>query len=421
MHVFPRAVAIVCFVATAGPFSGALAQYLNPAGEIVVPESSVRQSQPSLAGAESKVRAFTNIAVFVPETQVEPPSATSTAAATYFIETPASIACAYNLVPQASGCNPNSIRINPSGGSKAIAIVDAYDAPNIKADLKAFDERFNVPTANFSVVFASGFQPPTDEGWEMEISLDVEWAHAMAPNAEIILVEAASSSLEDLFLAVDKAAELVAAKGGGEISLSWGGAEFPAEAGYDARYFAKSGIVYFAASGDDPGMGYPACSPRVVAVGGTTIIRDRSGAFIGETPWSSAGAGPCAFEGRPNFQSAISDIVGSARGIVDLAAVANPRTGVWVYDSGNSNASTNKGWIVVGGTSAATPIVAAITNLAGRFAPSTADELDSVYSNNKDFNEMLNGTCGANGVYASAPDDWNYCTGVGSPKGKNGL
>ncbi len=419
MRAFRCAAATAFLVATA--LSGALAQALNPPGKILVPDSSVRQSQPSLAGLESKVRAFTNIAIFVPEIQMEPPSAIAATSAPYFIETPASIACAYNLVPQVSGCNPNSVRINPSGGSRAIAIVDAYDAPKVKNDLKVFDERFNLPSANFSVVFASGSQPPVDEGWEMEISLDVEWAHAMAPNAEIILVEAASNSLEDLFLAVDKAAELVAARGGGEISLSWGGSEFPTEAGYDAQYFAKSGIVYFAASGDDPGVGYPACSPQVVAVGGTTIIRDRSGAFIGETPWQSAGAGPCAFENRPRFQSAISDIVGSARGIADLAAVANPRTGVWVYDSGNASASTNKGWIVVGGTSAATPIVAAITNLAGRFAPSTGDELGSVYSNNKDFNEMLNGTCGVQGVYASAPDDWNYCTGVGSPNGKGGL
>jgi len=415
-------------IATIASASVPFAQQRKLAGAIFTPQSSIRTPQPLIAGLEGVFQAFTNVVVFVPAIPIEPPTAAAVAPAPYFIETPASIACIYSLVPRTSGCNPNVVRTNPSGGGKVVAIVDAYDAPNIRDDLKVFSDRFNLPSPSaveFSIVFASGIRPEAPaalkEGWEIEISLDVEWAHAIAPSAKIILVEANSNSYADLMAAVDMAANIVTQQGGGEISLSWGGSEFSRETVYDA-HFAKDGVVYFAATGDVPGVSYPSSSPQVVAVGGTSIVRDQStGEFIGEKPWSSAGAGPSAVENIPSYQSSISNIVGAKRGTPDLAAVADPNAGgVWVYDSGNASVGTNKGWLSVGGTSAATPIVAAIANLGGRFAASSADELSHVYRGGGKFNKILAGTCGPLGIYASAPG-WNFCTGVGSPNGTSGL
>jgi kumamolisin len=395
---------------------------IRPAGTVFTPDSSRRQLQPFLSGFESAVRAYTNIAVFVPATPIEPPSEAASPPAPYLIETPASIACVYGLAPRVNGCNPNLVRTNSTGGSKVIAIVDAFDAPNIADDIKVFSQRFNLPTPNLEIVFADGDRPSVDKGWEIEISLDVEWAHAIAPNAKIILVEATNSQYGSLLAAVDKAAALVTAEGGGEISLSWGGSEFGTEASNDALHFSKPNIVYFAATGDDPGVNYPSSSPLVVAVGGTTIVRDASGGLVGEKPWASAGAGPSAFEKRPAYQNPIGAILGTARGVADVAAVADPSVGgVWVYDSSNSNVAANKGWLAVGGTSAATPIIAAIANVAGRFAASSTDELSYIYSSiGGNFNGILSGSCGPGGVYTST-SGWSYCTGVGSPKGKGGL
>lgn len=160
----------------------------------------------------------------------------------YFYETPASLACIYNLVHQRDrGCNPNVADANPNGGSKAIAIVDAFDDPIAVSDLTAFSAQFGVPLptpATFQVVYATGTNPGLDPtgGWELEESLDIEYAHAMAPNAKLYLVEAASDSLGDLLYAEQVAASLVAAAGGGEVSNSWGGGEFVGETGYDAVF-----------------------------------------------------------------------------------------------------------------------------------------------------------------------------------------
>src|SRR5208282_5507288 len=121
------------------------------------------------------------------------------------------------LVKTVTGCNPNTVATNPSGGAKMIAIVDAYDAPNAARDLAAFSTQFGLPAANFQTVYASGAKPAWDPGWEFEESLDVQWAHAMAPGAKIVLVEAASNSFSDLMKAEDVASAMVNAAGGGEV------------------------------------------------------------------------------------------------------------------------------------------------------------------------------------------------------------
>ncbi len=183
---------------------------------------------------------------------------------------------------------------NPTGGSNAIAIVDAYDDPTAASDLAAFSTQFGLPAPNFSVVYASGTKPAQDPtgGWEVEESLDIEWAHAMAPDAKIYLVEAASNSNSDLFAAVAVASTLVKAAGGGEVSMSWSGAEYAGEKLADA-IFKTPGVVYFASTGDAPGVGYPSTSPNVVAAGGTTLSMNLStGGFRQSFAWPDTGGGP---------------------------------------------------------------------------------------------------------------------------------
>jgi subtilase family serine protease len=247
----------------------------------------------------------------------------------------------------------------------------------------------------------------------MEESLDIEWAHAMAPNAKIYLVEAASTTYGNLFKAVQVASSLVASAGGGEVTMSWSAGEFYYESLYDT-YFTTKGVVYFAATGDNYTVGYPATSPNVVAAGGTSLVRDSSGNFLSEAAWSSAGSGPSLYEYRPGYQNAVESVVGSARGAPDFAADADPNSGVWVYDSGNG------GWLIVGGTSVSSPLLAGIVNKAGHFSTSTNNELTTIYGDpSTAFNDITQGSCGTNMVH-SAVTGWDFCTGVGSPNGVAG-
>lgn len=390
-------------------------------GAVITPSSSI--PQPGAAGPE----AHSNVHIFqrngMPVTRAVRPL-TGPPVAGYFYETPASIACIYNLVTSSPGCNPDTVSLVATGGSKAIAIVDAYHAPNAMADLTAFSSQFGLPlptAATFQVVYAlsNGTQttraPSYNSGWEVEQSLDVQWAHAMAPNAKIFLVEAASNSLADLLGAEYLASQLVAAAGGGQVSNSWGAGEFAQETQYDS-YFSTNGVVYFASTGDSPGTDWPSVSANVVAVGGTSVSRNpTTGAFLGETAWDNAGGGASVYVARPVYQNSVSTIIGGAtRGVPDVAAVANPNTGVWVYDS---NAG---GWIVVGGTSVASPVVAGITNNAGRFSLSSNAELTRLYANPSMSFDVERGICGPYaGYWATA--GWDFCSGIGSPAGKGVL
>ncbi len=306
-------------------------------GKVITPDSSVER--PSDIG----LRAHTNIHVFLPAKALENLRPFGAPYAGYAYETPASLACVYSLVKTVTGCNPNTVTANPSGGAKMIAIVGAYDAPNAASDLAAFSTQFGLPAANFQTVYASGAKPAWDPGWEFEESLDVQWAHAMAPGAKIVLVEAASNSFSDLMKAEDVASTMVNAAGGGEVSNSWGGGEFSGEKGYDS-HFVKANVVFFASAGDDPGTSWPGTSPNVVCAGGTTVRRNpATGAFLSEYPWDSAGGGISWFEPRPSYQSKLSSTLGNYRVVPDLSFDSSPTTGVWVYDT---NAY---GWNIVGG------------------------------------------------------------------------
>jgi hypothetical protein len=401
---------------------GAFGQVTSPGGHVITPESSVEIFEN--VGA----RPHTNLTILVPHggmDHLQPPSVSGEARSLggppyggYLAETPASLGCVYHLVsPLVTGCNPNSVTAVPSGGAHAIAIVDAYHYPTAMSDLQVFSAQFGLPAPNvqnFQVVFATGRQPPVDSGWNLEAALDIEWAHAMAPNAKIYLVEAASNYYGDLFTAVSVANSLLRSAGGGEVSMSWGGSEYYYEGYYD-RYFTQPGVVYFASAGDSPGVIWPSSSPNVVSVGGTSISRNPStGAFQQELAWQSTGGGPSLYEPRPYYQNAIGGIVQTHRGTPDVAAVADPSTGVWIY-----NASS---WYIVGGTSVGAPVWAGIVNSANSFSSSSATELALVYANGgnaSDFSDIAHGSCGPNQGYLSAPG-WDFCTGAGSPLGRGG-
>ena len=425
-----------------------------PTSQISIPDSSKPQSVGIIGALAVSVglqsdndvhSAFTNVAVLKPSATVPPVSTLPTASpaaaavpmaasATTIAETPASIACIYGLVAQSSGCNPTIVQTDATGGKNVIAIVDAFDDPNVEGDLQVFCNKFHLPfdLTKFQVEFASGKRPGSDtstgKGWEIETSLDVQWAHAIAPDAKIILVEADSDSLTDLLAAVKRADQLVVQNGGGEVSLSWGEQESASETTNDAA-FGTSNVVHFAATGDSFTVSYPASSPQVIGVGGTSIVRDPSGSFVGETPWYDAtnevgsGAGFSTIEDKPTFQANIAGVTFPNRGVADIAAVADPTTGVWVYDSGNANFSTNQGWLIIGGTSAATPIIAAIASNSGQSPVSGATELQYIYSKigTPAYAHAQSGKCGPNGKYSSDGTGWNYCTGVGTPRSTAGL
>jgi kumamolisin len=378
-------------------------------GRVVLPTSSFERP------GDTGRYAHTNIQVYLPSTTLPRPQTSGPPYAGLAYETPASLACVYGLVTVVSGCSPNKVAAVPSGGSRMIAIVDAFDAPHAANDLAQFSLQFGLPPAKFQVVYASGVQPRYDMGWELEESLDIEWAHAMAPQAQIVLVEAASSSFTDLMAAEDVAARMVNAAGGGEVSNSWGSSEFSGEAAYDS-HFVKQGVVFLASSGDSPGTSWPSVSPNVVAAGGTTVRRNASGNFVAEAAWEYAGGGASWYVSRPAYQSQIASLVGPYRGVPDISFDANPLTGVWIYDS---NAG---GWNIVGGTSVSSPAVAGILNLAGSFYTSTNAELSMIYSKlgvATSFTDISAGYCGPySGNAASA--GWDACTGVGSSKSKIG-
>ena len=378
---------------------------------IVVPASSFEQ--PEAAGNS----AHTNVRFVIPASA---PAASVVKRdlppfSGYGYETPASLACIHGLVAAANGCNPNSVTAVAKGGSRAIAIVDAYHYPSALADLQLFSKQFGLPvptTSNFQVVYASGVQPAPDLGWELEEALDIEYAHAMAPNATLYLVEAASDSLSSLLAAVDKASQLVAKAGGGQVSMSWGSAEFSGQTSFDS-HFSTQNVVYFASSGDSPGTSWPATSANVVAVGGVSISRSMSTlSFLHLASWSEAGSGVSRIVPRPSYQASIAAIVGTMRAVPDIAADANPETGAWVYNSGNG------GWYIVGGTSLASPTVAGISNASNSFASSTNAELTKIYrnkaSNPSAFGSPATGYCGEYTAYTVAAS-WNFCTGVGAP------
>lgn len=363
-------------------------------GDLLIPATSLERSQDVAKG----LRAHTNHLILA--LSVSEPAAK---ASTVSYETPASIHSVYNL--------PST------GGGGVIAVVTAYDYPTAENDLAVFSSTYHLPACTstngcFRKVYASGKKPAANGGWAQEAALDIEWAHAMAPNARIVLVEAASNSSTDLLPAIDVASSLVSPKAGGfgQVSMSWGFSEFSGETRWDS-HFQTRGVVYFASSGDAGGQRtYPCTSPYVVCAGGTSIHRDSSGNFVSETAWSGSGGGPSPYEPRPSYQNSIVSIVGTRRGVPDVSFDADPHSGVIVYDSTPYGGVS--GLLIFGGTSVSAPAVAGIVNLAGHFYNSSAIESSTLYSNSgtRNFRDIASGSAGS---YTAKPG-WDFVTGIGS-------
>ncbi len=246
------------------------------------------------------------------------------------------------------------------GSGQTIALIDAYDDPNAFNDLTTFDNQWGLaalPAADFGKVSETGGSTAglqVNSGWAMEISLDIEWAHAIAPQANILLVEASSNSLTDLLAAVKYAS--TASLNGSPVtvvSMSWGAGEFSGETSYDS-YFTTPGVSYVAATGDNGAPAtWPAVSPKVLAVGGTSLTAvNSSGAYQSETAWSGSGGGVSRYEAEPSYQLSVQKT--GKRTTPDVSLNANPSTGYYVYDSVPYGGAS--GWWEVGGTSSSTPI-----------------------------------------------------------------
>jgi subtilase family serine protease len=328
-----------------------------------------------------------------------------------------------------SGVTPDQVRkaykLPASGGSGTIAIIDAYDDATIEGDLNTFSAAFGLPTCTTKngcfQKHKMASSTKTDGGWALEISLDVEWAHAIAPNAKILLVEAKTPSGANLLAAVDYAAkrkDVVA------VSMSWGGAEFSDELSYDSHFTSKYGAAFFASSGDDgAGASWPASSPNVVGVGGTTLQLAASGTLISESAWSGSGGGVSAYEPQPSYQKAYKiPKANGMRAIPDVSYNADPQSGYPVYkttgtaSAGGGSASGGKnGWYVVGGTSAGAPQWAAIQSL-GLTASLNRFYIDKASSGTlKFFRDITSGSNGTCQYYCDARRRYDYVTGLGSP------
>jgi len=318
--------------------------------------------------------------------------------------------------PTPTGLSPASIRaaygLPASGGFGTIAIVDAYDNPKAESDLNVFSAYYGLPactTANGCFEkHKMAAKIRGDQGWGLEIALDVQVAHAIAPDAKILLVEAKSNSGTDLLAAVDYArnrADVVA------ISMSWGGGEFSGEASYDSSFTSAYGATFFAASGDDgTGVIWPSSSPNVVAVGGTTLIFS-GGVLTAEVAWGGSGGGVSAYQPAPSYQTDFG-MTGN-RAIPDVSGNADPASGYSVYDSYGYSGQT--GWFRVGGTSGSTPLWAGIKALGlsadhAKFYQDAAGPDYGLY-----FRDIMSGTNGACGALCGAAPGYDHVTGLGSP------
>jgi subtilase family serine protease len=293
---------------------------------------------------------------------------------------PSDLAGAYGLPSQNAG--------------RLVAIVDAYDDPTAEYDMGVYRTAFGLKactTSNgcFRKVDQHGgtAYPPTNAAWSDEIALDLDMVSAACPNCSILLVEANSASVDDLGSSVDEAVAL----GAHVISNSYYAFEWPGETSEDVHYH-HSGTAITVSSGDAAETFYPAASPFVTAVGGTSL--KGSGAAWSESAWPYAGGGCSSYEAKPDYQSNVSC---SKRSSVDLAAIADPQTGVSTF------ATSAGGWIVAGGTSVGAPLVAAAYALSGNLkGPGYS------YGHLGGFHDVL-------------PAGYDLRTGIGTPNGLTGL
>jgi hypothetical protein len=335
-----------------------LAAVLAVAAAIFVPEVATGAPNPAafehrVCGAPAPGRASCHAHVVDLDagSATRPPTPKATASPTGL--TPSDIRTAYGYTASAT-----------AGAGKTIAIVDAYDSPTAENDLNVFSSTFGLPactTANlcFKKVNQTGGSsyPQVNAGWALEIALDVQWAHAVAPGAKILLVEASSNSFTNLMAAVD-----YARANADYISMSWGAPEFSGETIYDSHFAA--GKSYFVSAGDNGTPAeYPSSSPKVLSIGGTRLTFDASHDLVSETGWTGGGGGCSLYENKVAAQTTGSVSCNGKRATPDISLDADPASGVSVYDTTPYNGAT--GWFTVGGTSASAPMIAGRSAVAG--------------------------------------------------------
>jgi subtilase family serine protease len=304
-----------------------------------------------------------------------------------------------------------------AGSGQTVAIVDAYDDPNAEADLGVYRSTFGLSacTTNngcFSKVNQTGGKTPPspDAGWSEEISLDLDMVSAVCPNCHILLVEANSNSFSDLGTAVNEAAKL----GANAISNSYSGSEFSGEGSIQSSYYTHNGVAITASSGDGGyGVGIPAGFNTVTAIGGTSLNHASNARGWKETVWSGAGSGCSAYISKPSWQK---DKGCSRRTVADASAVADPNTGVSVYDTYQQS-----GWLVFGGTSVSSPMLASVFALAGNASSINTGYLYSHHKGNfYDVTSGSNGSCGGS-YLCTGKKGYDGPTGWGTPKGVGGF
>jgi subtilase family serine protease len=319
-----------------------------------------------------------------------------------------------------------------NGTGETVAIVDAYDDPKAISDLDTYRRTFGLGGCTVSPPAATGCTltngatvrkvsqsgtqayPRGNRGWGQEISLDLDMVSAICPRCNILLVEATTNSIANLGAAEVEAATL----GANAISNSYGANEFSGETADDANY-DHPGIAVTASTGDSGyGVEWPAASPYVTAVGGTTLKTASTARGWTETAWSGAGSGCSAYETRPSWQ-AIAPITAlcARRATADVSAVADPNTGVSVYDT-YAGLFGQSGWLVFGGTSVASPIIASVYALAGN----TSQAPGAPYANAGSLNDVVSGSnssglFGCGNALCTAGTGWDGPTGLGTPKG----
>ncbi len=321
--------------------------------------------------------------------------------------------------------------INPiSPTTKTIAIVDAYNDPNALSDLNTYSTQYGIPTmASCAVATGSTLSPcfqkvdqrggtaypGTNSGWALEISLDVQAAHAICQNCNILLVEADSNSYSNLMAGVDRAF----AMGANVISNSYGSGEFYGETSYDSHLNHPGVAITFSSGDNGYGSSYPAASQYVTAVGGTSLFINAGNSYNYESAWSGGGSGCSSYEGKPSWQNSVPTNC-PRRMIADVSADADPNTGASVYDTVPYSGQT--GWFQVGGTSLAAPIVAAVYALGA--TPSGVQAASLPYTAGNYATNLHDVTAGNNGRCFGRPS--NFChasagydgpTGLGTPKG----
>ncbi|HEY9179593.1 MAG TPA: hypothetical protein VIO32_02675 [Candidatus Baltobacteraceae bacterium] len=347
-----------------------------------------------------------------------------------------------------SGYHPTDLRgayslpSTTAGAGQVVAIVDAYNDPHALSDVNTYRSQFGIAqisscngskpststnTPCFMQVNQNGSTsslPTNNASWSQEISLDLDMVSAVCPNCSIVLAEASSASMTNLGTAVNAAANL----GATEISNSYGGSESSSDTSYDSSYFNHPGIAITVSTGDSGyGVEYPAASQYVTAAGGTSLYLNGAGTstptYNYETAWETtssegAGSGCSAYDPQPSWQSSVTNItnVCKKRGVGDVSADADPNTGVSVYDSYAYRGQS--GWMVFGGTSVASPILASVYALAGNAASVSYGSYS--YSHTTSLHDVTQHgaytqTCG--NTLCNAATGWDGPTGNGSPNG----